>query len=77
MKTNEFFESLGLTRINLYIFIASLLVIALGYILMALGDTYDVLSLYVSPLVLIIGYVIVLPLSILYRSKKNKDEVKQ
>ncbi|MDD3095502.1 MAG: hypothetical protein WCY99_04005 [Candidatus Neomarinimicrobiota bacterium] len=77
MKTNEFIESLGLTRINLYIFIASLLVIALGYILMALGDTYDVLSLYVSPLVLIIGYVIVLPLSILYRSKKNKDEVKQ
>jgi hypothetical protein len=77
MKTNEFFESQGLTRINLYIFIASLLVIALGYILMALGDTYDVLSLYVSPLVLIIGYVIVLPLSILYRSKKNKDEVKQ
>lgn len=77
MKTNEFFESLGLTRTNLYIFIASLLVIALGYVLMAIGDTYDALSLYVSPIVLMIGYVVVLPLSILYRSKKGKDEVKQ
>ncbi|MDD3715954.1 MAG: DUF3098 domain-containing protein [Candidatus Marinimicrobia bacterium] len=77
MKTNEFFESLGLTRTNLYIFIASLLVIALGYVLMAIGDTYDALSLYVSPIVLVIGYVVILPLSILYRSKKSKDEVKQ
>lgn len=74
MKTNEFFESLGLTKINLYIFIASLLVITLGYVLMALGDTYDVLSLYISPIVLVIGYVIVLPLSILY---KKKDKGKQ
>lgn len=76
MNTNEFFESLGLTKINLYIFIASLLFIILGYVLMALGDTYDVLSLYVSPIVLVIGYVIVLPLSILYK-KRDKGEQKQ
>ncbi len=77
MKTNEFFESMGLTYANLYIFIASLLVIALGYILMAIGDTYDVLSLYISPIVLVIGYIVVLPLSILYRSKSERDKDKE
>jgi hypothetical protein len=77
MKTNEYFESLGLSKINLYIFIASLLVITLGYVLMALGDTYDVLSLYISPIVLVIGYVVVLPLSILYKSRKKPGNNKQ
>ncbi len=72
MKTNEFFQSLGLTKVNLYIFLASLAVIIIGYIVMALGDTYDALSLYVSPIILTIGYVVVLPASILYKRNKNK-----
>jgi hypothetical protein len=71
MKTNEFFQSLGLTKANFYIFLASLAVIILGYILMALGDTYDVLSLYISPIILTIGYVVVLPMSVLYRRKQK------
>jgi len=71
MKTNEFFQSLGLTKINFYIFLASLAVIILGYILMALGNTYDVLSLYISPIILTIGYVVVLPMSVLYRRKQK------
>ena len=73
MRTQEFFRSLGLSRINLYIFIASLLVIILGYIFMAIGDTYDIMSLYVSPITLMIGYAVLLPLSILYK-KKSEDK---
>ncbi len=72
MKTKDFFQSMGLTKMNLYIFLASLGVIILGYILMALGDTYDVLSLYISPIVLTIGYVIILPFSVLYKRNKSK-----
>ncbi len=72
MNTHEFFQSLGLTKTNFYIFLASLAVIVFGYILMALGDTYDVLSLYISPIVLTVGYVIILPASILYKKHKNK-----
>ncbi|MDZ7795790.1 MAG: hypothetical protein U5N56_01550 [Candidatus Marinimicrobia bacterium] len=72
MKTKDFFQSMGLTKMNLYIFLTSLGVIILGYILMALGDTYDVLSLYISPIVLTIGYVIILPLSVLYKRNKSK-----
>jgi hypothetical protein len=73
MKTNEFFQTLGLTKMNAYLFLAGLAIIIIGYVIMALGDTYDVWSLTVSPLILVIGYVIVLPLSILYKKdKKNK-----
>jgi len=72
MTSIEFFQSLGLTKTNLYIFLVALAVLIVGYILMAVGKTYDGLSLYVSPIILTIGYVVVLPMSILY--KRNKSE---
>jgi len=72
MTANKFFQSLGLTKTNLYIFLIALAVLVVGYILMAVGKTYDVLSLYVSPIILTIGYVVILPMSILY--KRNKSE---
>ena len=73
MTSNEFFQSLGLTKTNLYIFLVALAVLVVGYIFMALGKTYDVVSLYISPIILTIGYVVVLPMSILYK-KKNQEE---
>jgi hypothetical protein len=72
MTSNEFFQSLGLTKTNLYIFLVALAVLIVGYIFMAIGKTYDVFSLYISPIILTIGYVVVLPMSILY--KRNKSE---
>ena len=73
MTSNEFFQSLGLTKTNLYIFLAAIGTLIIGYIFMAIGDTYDALSLYVSPIILTIGYVVVLPMSILYK-KKNSEK---
>ena len=72
MTSIKFFQSLGLTKTNLYIFLVALAVLIVGYIFMAIGKTYDGLSLYVSPIILTIGYVVVLPMSILY--KKSKSE---
>ena len=74
MTSNEFFQSLGLTKTNLYIFLVALAVLIVGYILVAVGKTYDGLSLYVSPIILTIGYVVVLPMSILYKKSKNTEE---
>ena len=73
MTTNEFFQSLGLTKTNLYIFLTAIAVIIIGYIFMAVGKTYDALSLYVSPIILTIGYVVVLPLSVLFKKKNNHE----
>jgi len=72
MKTNEFFQSLGLTKTNLYIFLAAIATLIIGYIFMAIGDTYDALSLYVSPIILTIGYVVILPMSILFKKKNGE-----
>ena len=69
MTSNEFFQSLGLTKTNLYIFLAAIATIIVGYIFMAVGGVYDAISLYVSPIILTIGYVVVLPMSILYKKK--------
>ena len=46
-------------------------IIILGFIFMAQGPWDSVLSLSISPIVLLIAYIIVFPLSILYKKKKN------
>lgn len=62
---------MGLTRENLYLFVGGLVLIILGYIALAIGDTYDTMSLVVGPILLIVGYVVILPLSIMYKAKKS------
>jgi len=50
-------------------------VIGLGYLLMAMGGTMSALSLTIAPLILVIGYAVVVPYGILYgsRTKKTMD----
>ncbi len=69
-------SSLPFTVENYFLFFAGLLCIVSGYILMGTGDVNGALSLTVSPIVLSIGYLIIIPAAILYR-KKNKEETSQ
>lgn len=46
-------------------------IIIVGFILMAQSPWDNPVSLSVSPIVLLVAYIIVLPLSILYKKKKN------
>ncbi|OGU37113.1 MAG: hypothetical protein A2068_11090 [Ignavibacteria bacterium GWB2_35_6b] len=57
-----------------YIFLLiGILVLILGFFLMA-QDPYDSqLSLSFSPIVLLFAYIIIFPLSILFRKKKSKE----
>jgi hypothetical protein len=73
MTSNEFFQSLGLTKTNLYIFLIAVATLIVGYVFMAIGKTYDAMSLYISPIILTIGYVVVLPMSILYKKKSSQE----
>jgi hypothetical protein len=60
--------------INIIMFIISLLVIAAGYV--ALGQKpYDSwVSLNIAPVLLVLGYVVLIPLSLLYNPKdKTKN----
>jgi len=65
------------TKENYYILFGGLALIIIGFFLMAQGPYDNPLSLSVSPVILVIAYIIVIPLSIMYRSKKQKAETEE
>ncbi len=54
---------------NYVILLAGVLVLFIGYLLMWIGGVDDALSLVVSPIVLMIGYCVIIPVGIMYRKK--------
>ncbi len=75
-KSTQFVKNLSLTKTNYLIFGLGLLVIIVGYFVMASGDTYSFRSLSVAPVILLLGYLIIIPISILYRKDESKDQNK-
>ncbi|MCB0751085.1 MAG: hypothetical protein KDC52_06395 [Ignavibacteriae bacterium] len=58
-------------RNNLIIFIAGLVLVIIGFLFMAPDPWDSTLSLSISPIILLIAYIVVFPLSILYKKKKT------
>ena len=56
-------EALPFTKRNYYILFAGLAVIILGYISLGLG------SITLAPILLVLGYCVVVPVAILYRGR--------
>jgi len=48
-------------------------IIIIGFLLMSQGPWDNPLSLSVSPIVLLVAYIIIFPLSILYKKKKTSS----
>jgi len=69
-KENQLFYSWDFDKKNYMLFGIGLLIILVGYILMATGDTDSFQSVKLSPIILLIGYIIVIPFSIFYKFKK-------
>ncbi len=75
--------SFPLGRMNMYYLLAGLGVILLGYALMATGITDDAavvdgkwnnpLAVTVAPLLLVIGYCVIIPLGLLKKFNKSAD----
>ena len=57
---------------NYYIIIAGVAIIVIGYILLAMGGVEDALALVIAPIVLVIGYCVVIPIGIMYRRKTTE-----
>ncbi|MBO8151666.1 MAG: hypothetical protein DRP92_07410 [Candidatus Neomarinimicrobiota bacterium] len=73
VEGKKFIEDFYIRRENVVIFLIGILFIAVGYIVMATGDTYSTQSLSIAPILLLIGYLVIIPVSIFYRkNKKNK-----
>tara|TARA_B100000579_G_scaffold167968_1_gene136648 strand:+ start:199 stop:411 length:213 start_codon:yes stop_codon:yes gene_type:complete len=54
-------------KINYLIFGIGLLLIMVGYILMGYGAVNSILSIKVAPFLLFIGYIVLIPIAILYK----------
>ena len=65
------FHSWSFGKINYQFFGIGLLVIIFGYIIMAMGDTESFQSVKLSPVILIIGYCVIIPAAILVKPKNK------
>ena len=64
------FDGWSYDKENYFLFGAGIITIILGYITMATGDTYSFQSLSLAPVLLFIGYIILIPIALLYKKKK-------
>lgn len=58
-------EGLPFTKMNYYIFAGGLLAIILGYFTLSQG------SITLAPILLVLGYCVIIPIAILYRGKDS------
>ena len=68
--SGDIFSGWSYNKKNYIIFCAGIITIILGYIIMATGDTYSFQSLSLAPVLLFIGYIILIPIALLYKKKK-------
>lgn len=57
-------QNSGITKKNLIILLIAIVLITIGYIIMEQGDAV------ISPIILIISYVIIIPVALLFPTKK-------
>ena len=59
-----------MTKKNYQLFGIALLTIVIGYIFMGIGPADGFWSLSLAPVILVLGYCVLIPLSIMYKEKK-------
>lgn len=62
---------------NILLFIISIVVLIVGYIFLSQGPVDNPLSISVAPFILVGGYCIFVPFSILYKGKQKKENKKK
>jgi membrane protein YdbS with pleckstrin-like domain len=60
-----------LTKLNYIFLIIAIIVLVIGFYLMTLGEWDSPVSLTIAPLVVLFGYIVVVPFGIFKRFKKN------
>jgi hypothetical protein len=63
-------------RKNIMFILIGIGVVTLGYILMAMSETMGFMALDVSPIILLIGYLVVIPMGIMYGAHRKNAETK-
>ena len=65
------FNSWSFSKNNYLLFILGVIAIIAGYIIMALGETYSFQSLSLAPVILTIGYLVLIPSALLHKDKEK------
>ena len=68
-KVTPLFNNWAFSKINYLLFLAGIFFIIIGYIIMSSGDTYSFQSLSIAPIMLFIGYIILIPAALIYRQE--------
>ena len=63
--------SWGFSKLNYLIFTFGLISILFGYIVMATGEVNSFQSLTLAPIFLFLGYIILIPISLIINRKEN------
>ncbi|MEI8135523.1 MAG: hypothetical protein WCH46_10710 [bacterium] len=63
------FESKNITFI-----LIGIAIVTLGYVVMGMSETMGFMALNVSPIMLLLGYLVVIPMGIMYGAKRKKSE---
>jgi hypothetical protein len=61
---------------NIIFILIGIGVVTLGYIIMGTSETMGFMALDVSPIVLLLGYLVVIPMGIMYGAHRKKVELK-
>ena len=71
-KSNvKIYLSWGFSKLNYLIFAFGLISIFFGYVIMATGGVNSFQSLTLAPILLFLGYIILIPISLLLKTKRN------
>ncbi len=69
-KVVHLFEGWAFKKINYLIFLVGLLFIISGYIIMATGKVDSFQSITLAPILLFFGYIVAIPIALIYHPKK-------
>tara|TARA_B100000614_G_scaffold169324_1_gene150859 strand:- start:31 stop:300 length:270 start_codon:yes stop_codon:yes gene_type:complete len=70
------FGSWSFNKTNYFLLFSGILFIILGYLIMAYGEVNSFQSLTLAPIILFIGYIILIPVALIYKGriiKKDKN----
>ncbi len=73
-STTAIFGDWEFGRANYMIFLVGILDIVLAYVIMARGATNSFQSLTLAPIMLVVGYLGIIPLAILYKSRAKPGQ---
>ncbi len=60
-------DSLGFTRANYIFFAIGIITVIIGFIVLKMG------SITLAPVLLVLGYCVIIPIAIMYREKKDES----